>query len=287
MMRPIRTLLVTSLAIFPLISDLQAQAKSGKPPSDPILNREEIQLLINGVVETWKLVWAEKPERICGPEEGAFIGCGCTGVAYGEAGRLSLVRIRKNREVERLDVSKLFEGSGLPSGENLGSGPVAVLPHWEVRPTDLNQWDMTDFAEMVHNRPKVDVMRIGDYNRDGLAAEFFLQTDYAACGKKIGVVAGLIPAGQAAAKSSAPGKLQALTSAAHPERPLKMDYVAWYALLEAKAPVRVTTLACREHGSEEQTEVEVFADQAGIHAKQFVYECGETGRGALISSSDL
>ncbi len=57
--------------------------------------REQRSVTVNGAVESWQLVWQGKPQSMCGPQDVEMaITCPCTGFAYGEVGKLALVRKR-------------------------------------------------------------------------------------------------------------------------------------------------------------------------------------------------
>ena len=62
----------------------QAANKTTSEYPSPTI-REESQVVVNSVTETWRLEWAEPPKPYCEPSEGSLT-CPCTGFAYGESG---------------------------------------------------------------------------------------------------------------------------------------------------------------------------------------------------------
>ena len=61
---------------------------------DPLI-REQKTVVVDGQAETWQLRWASEPKSACGSEEADMsLTCPCDGFAYGEEGRLSLIRKR-------------------------------------------------------------------------------------------------------------------------------------------------------------------------------------------------
>ena len=112
-------------------------------------------------------------------------------------------------------------------------------------------------------------MRFGDYDHDGQATEFILQVGTLPCGKKMSVAIGV---------SRQNPRLHVFSTAEHPERPLVLQAWQWESLLGAKAPIKVTDWKCGDHGSDAETELELSADENGIHATNWTYECDQDGR---------
>ena len=157
---------------------------------------EEKKVVIDGVTETWSLRWRKKP-RFNGCDPG--MGCGCDGLTWGLAGDLQLVRERPGAPTERLDLGEVhsrfeprFEGQG--PGERVASIPgFQRTPHddglydkagKELRPAERR---MTEIVKRKH----VEVMKLGDYDHDGIAAEFVFQVGYLACGQNPSVLVGV------------------------------------------------------------------------------------------------
>ena len=101
-------------------------------------------------------------------------------------GDLYVIRVRNGAEIDRLRLTPFF-----------GEHHAAVLQRWATdEDQDFKLSERDDFGKMVANkRPTVRVMNFADYDHDGRATEFYLQTEVAPCGKSVGVVIGLGPYG--------------------------------------------------------------------------------------------
>src|SRR5581483_4127778 len=86
---------------------------------DTPLVREEQALSINGVRETWQLVWDKKPATMCAAGDEMSLTCLCSGWAYGESGKLSLVRVRNGVTIDKLALAPLFGKFDYPAGEKI------------------------------------------------------------------------------------------------------------------------------------------------------------------------
>ncbi len=107
--------------------------------------------------------------------------CPCEGFAFGEGGIVDLVRLRNGAEVDRLALAPLFTGDfSWEPGE-------AVLQRWPVEKKDGTQHSAA-FRVRVHARSIVRIVQLGDFDHDGKAAEFFLQTGAGPCVKQWGIV---------------------------------------------------------------------------------------------------
>lgn len=256
----------------------------------PIL-REERRIIINGVEETWRLEWLSPPTAACGPEDEEWVICPCNGFAFGETGDLRLVRKRLGRKDEQFRLNPLFEyGEDQPA-------PGAVLRRWDVRDVDHKRWGIVVeknrdkksagpqfFAdEGIKARPLATIMEFFDYDHDGRATEFLLQIGTMPCGKRMCVVVGI---------SRNNDRLHFFTSVNRPKEPLILTSWQWDALGKSKAPVRVIDWRCGDHASEEETEVELRAQNGSIYAARRTYKCvGEPGsqeaRGRLLKKEDF
>lgn len=198
--------------------------------------------------------------------------CPCSGFAYGENGILDLVRSRNGRDVETLHLTPLF-------GDDAPTNGGATLERWPFEEQDFNETDTEALVARVHKRPTVTVIRLGDYNHDGNASEFYLQTGTEPCGKHTGVVIGV---------TASNPRLHAFGSATHPDTPLVLQEREWNALLKSSGPVEVTDWACGDHGSDEETDITLAAKDGVIQAQRREYECDENGkRGKLVREDDL
>jgi hypothetical protein len=98
--------------------------------------REQRTVAIDGAKETWQLVWDGKPGSVCGPDNiDLAMTCPCSGWAYGEYGKLLLVRSRDGQEIERMDLRPLFDKFDSPEpGKVAGS---AYLQRWPLKLSDM------------------------------------------------------------------------------------------------------------------------------------------------------
>ncbi|HYI02186.1 hypothetical protein, partial [Hyalangium sp.] len=230
--------------------------------------REEVRVEVDGVTERWRLEWRDPPELDC--IETDFVTCSCRGFAYAESGKLDLIRLRPGKPAERIPLTPLFEFEGLdPEGENV----KAVLRRW--RPAAGDDEILPDaWLQVLARRKQLPAMVLGDYDHDGHAREFVLQTKAMACGMRAAVLIGV---------DRRDGRVRALGSAEHPERPLVLEPETW-ALLLKSARIESVEQPCFDHGSEGEHVVRVNADKEGLHATCETYECAETGqRGTLLS----
>src|SRR5690348_16256126 len=71
---------------------------------------EERTVAVDGVHETWQLVWEGEPAASqCGPHQvNVAITCPCFGFGYAQQGKLFLLRGRAGNPAERLALSPLF-----------------------------------------------------------------------------------------------------------------------------------------------------------------------------------
>jgi len=182
---------------------------------------------------------------------------------------LDLARLRNGREIDRLPLTPLFADSdNLPTNR---SG--AILQRWE--PQENDSPDSAGLAERVTLRPLVKAMKLADYDHDGAAAEFFLQTDAEPCGKRMGMVVGL---------SRGNRRLHAFGSAEKPEAPLVLLREAWEALRDSDG-TEITTWACGDHGADIESTTRLSTSADGIHIVDREYQCTGNGRGRLLSET--
>ena len=89
--------------------------------------REEQQVVVNGVTETWRLQWKSPPHPECDASEGMAmaITCPCQGFAFGESGDLDVVRLRNGSEIGQTQwqsastTSKRWSNQSKPHGSSL------------------------------------------------------------------------------------------------------------------------------------------------------------------------
>ncbi|MBS0388521.1 MAG: hypothetical protein JSR15_08565 [Proteobacteria bacterium] len=231
------------------------------------LVREQRVVQVNGVDETWKLEWATLPATACGPDDVTVaLTCPCSGFAYGEAGRLSLVRLRRGAARETLDLTSFFHTSAIAAAAN-----AAVLQHWQPVPASAHDEDDDwhhasdfNFLARVHARPAVAVMRIADYNHDGRASEFLLQVGAPSCGKHVMVLVGV---------SKYNARLHVFASADAPDDPLELDAKTWDAVLRSTKPVRVLESSCDQPNAAVESQVTVESRQGIFHVQRSEHAC--------------
>jgi hypothetical protein len=243
--------------------------------SRPII-REERNLVIDGIEETWRLEWVNPPIGACGPEDKDWFTCPCNGFAFGEWGNLRLVRKKKGQKDEALSLNQFFVyGDDFPTPNGVSE---AVLQRWDVRDEDMKDSDSPGFAQRVRSRPQAEIMKFVDYDHDGRASEFTLQIGTIPCGKKTSVVVGI---------SRKNGRLHAFSSAHRSEQPLVLTMWQWNSLARAKGLVNVSDGLCGDHGAEVEREVELKAENGTIYATRRTYQCNSNGqRGQLLGTED-
>jgi hypothetical protein len=243
---------------------LLAIANSGavaKPAS--MIVREQRTVVINGVTETWQLVWIGKPQEFCPASDIEMaITCPCDGVAYGEYGNLWLIRKRQGHEVERMDLRPLFKGDWGYANDEKTSGK-AFLQRYPMRDSDYDNRDLTQpdpaLTAGIRRRPAPVIMTFADYDHDGQATEFLLDVGTMPCGKLQFIAVGV---------SAHNPHLHALASAETPREPLRMPAGPWRVLLKSSRPTRVITWECGDHGSEVQSNMTVSAKNGIIRTKE-------------------
>jgi len=244
------------LAALAILSGCQGKAAAAS------LVREEAAVMVGQVKEVWQLVWDKSPTSICGPEDlDEAVTCPCSGFSFGEEGRLSLVRKRSGREIERLNLGPFFEGSDTP--HRPGS---SLLQRWPVHSGDFDHLgsDDPELVKAIKQRPVPKVMNFADYNHDGQATEFLLQVDTAPCGKHEMVAVGV---------SAKDPHLHALSSIEGPAKPLVMTAAEWATLLKGPGEHQIVDWACGDHGSEEEQDLIISASNGGIDVRHKHYAC--------------
>ncbi|MGO9569612.1 MAG: hypothetical protein ACLP5H_18940 [Desulfomonilaceae bacterium] len=259
------------ICLVVLLGGISALAEDPTP-----VIREEHKVIVDGIEEHWRLEWASPPNPACFPDEpDVWSTCPCNGFAFGERGDLVLVRKEPGQEEERFQLTQLFNGEFDAPG-NVGE---VILRRWDVDKKDMDESTSPGFASRVRARPVATVMRFGDYDHDGRATEFLLQVGTLPCGKQMSVAIGV---------SRHTSRLHVFSTVEHPERPLVLQDWEWESLRAAKAPTKVTDWKCGDHGSDVETELELSADEKGIHATRWEYKCDRDGRrGELIEKEIL
>jgi hypothetical protein len=258
--------------LFPAVLGIVLAAADAGPKAGvkKDLVREEVKLIIDGIQETWRLEWASPPISACGPENDDWAICPCSGFAFGEAGDLNLIRQRIGHKDERLSVTDLFK-----YGDDLVVPDRTILRRWTVnKEDDFSKSGSPAFISRVKARPNARIMRLEDYDHDGRATEFILQIGTEACGKIMSIVVGI---------SRSNPRLHAFTSVKNPKEPLILQRWHWEELAQTKGPVKVVHWPCGDHGSGEETEYELNAEDGRIHVLARKYICieNDSKRGKL------
>lgn len=217
-------------------------------PSTAVV-REEKEVDVDGVKETWRLEWKSAPLPTC--LDDTFYTCPCQGFAYGEVGDLDLVRVRPGAPDERLRLNALF-----PDGD-------AVVPRWDPSAAEKRSLVPAKLAELA-SRPLVTLMNFGDYDHDGRATEFELQIGAIPCGHQQTVVVGL---------DRASPRLHALGTAERPGAPVVFEHAGDWEKVRGKLPVTLVETPCGDHGADDDTRVTVHADAQGLHVTTSTTRC--------------
>jgi len=248
----------------------------------PDVVREERVITVNGVGETWQLVWEGKPLPVCGPDEiDMAITCPCAGLAYGEHGRLALVRRRDGQEVERMDLRPLFgqfDGPGLDGYPDDG----ATLQRWPANfMSDVDRDGRNDptLDNEIRHRRLAEIMKFADYDRDGHATEFLLQVGTLPCGKRQMALIGV---------STSNPHLHVFSAADNSKQPLVMAFWVWAALLKGNGKADSLEWQCGDHGSDVESHIHVEARDGSFSVKRWDRTCSpqEVGGASYDSTPD-
>jgi hypothetical protein len=245
------------------------------------LVREQRVVQVNGVSETWKLEWDALPASACGPDDvSAALACPCSGFAYGEAGKLSLVRLRRGAIRETLDLTGFFR-----PGLGPGAGNLAVLQRWQPVPASAHDEDDDwhhasdfNFLTRVRSRGSASVMRIADYNHDGRANEFLLQVGAAGCGRHRMVLVGV---------SKYNMRLHVFASADAPDEPLELDAQTWEAIRKSAQAVHAVESSCEQQSGGMESLVTVEARQGIFHAQRSERPCASPVSARPVDASPV
>jgi hypothetical protein len=242
-----------------------AHSASASAADRASLVREQKTVMVNGSPEIWRLQWESKPTTLCGAEDAEMsLTCPCSGFAYGEQGKLALIRIRADGSHERLELGSLFQKDSPVLGMSGGS---AVLQRWAPRLSgpeqDLKHAADDKFSAEVETRPLADVMQFGDYDHDGQSTEFPFQVSTMPCGKHQMVLVGL---------SKANPHLHIFSSVEKPETPLVLGVWVWDALLKSN-DVDIVDWPCGDHGSDYEDRVHLQAGDGLLHAERRSRHC--------------
>jgi len=187
---------------------------------------------------------------------------------------MDLVRLKNGVEFDRLPLGPFYDVS---------DAGKAVVQRWPVQNNDNKNalahiadeaWQNSE-AIRIQKRPVVQIMKLGDYNHDDNATEFYLPTMSLPCGKNTGVVIGI---------TLENSRLHALGSELNSTKPLVLKKWQWDALLKSAGPQTVPDWKCGDHGTTEETDLELEAKKRGISVTENHYRCPRIGKGTLIRS---
>lgn len=256
---------------------LPALAAAGLPQSTV---RQEQQVTVDGVTEQWRLTWQGPTRPACGIDNlEQATTCPCIGFAYGEQGRLTLERHRPGAPPEQMPLGGLFAGMEGPAADG-----NAALRRWDPEKGDPQQDDASHavsraFADKLAARPRADVMALQDIFHNGQKTAFLLQVGSETCGKRPMVAVGVTPRKP---------KLHAITTRAHPEKPLTLFAHEWKAWLASReSTVSVVSWRCGDHGAETQSEKKITLRDGGFEVRTLEYQCGDDGKRGKLTSNKL
>ena len=268
--------LMTAFLMLTLLSmrDLAGQTGKGKSPEYPTPSiREEQVVVVGEVAEVWKLKWTSPPKPVCEPRQDSLT-CPCNGFAFGEEGHLTLVRMRRGEEIERLDLSPFF------AADIVDAEGLAVVQRWEPDyDKDYNSSTGQDFPAVVAKRRIAQVMHFAEFEPGGWQSEFYLQTEAGPCGHTSGVVIGV---------SKTNPRLHAVGTTEAPGRPLHLQEREWEALRHASGPIEVLDWPCGDHGADTETRLWLRWTSRGVDGTQREYSCDDNFKpGKLLSEKPL
>lgn len=234
--------------------------------------REERKIVIDGVEETWRLVWTAPPRPECASASDMFTTCPCYGFAFGETGHASLLRYRGGVEVERMPLGPLFDEDS----------PTEGVPTFPRRPFNWKTDSEKSVSrkggwEEIERRPAVRIMNFADYDHDGRATEYYLQTSAVACGWRYGVVIGV---------SRTNPRLHAFATPTSPASPLRLRYPLWESIREAAGPFEAKEVTCGDHAADVESLLSIYWTSEGISGTRRTYSCPPEPR-RLLSESPL
>ena len=235
--------------------------------ADPLV-RQQKTVIVDGVAEVWQLRWEKKPKPFCGADDAELsLTCPCSGFAYGEQGKLTLVRERPGGLHETLSLGPFFADADLPG---IAAG-ASLVQRWQpVEAGDENDWKHAsdkDFVNQVRKRKLKNLMILADYDHDGRATEFLLQVATKPCGKHQMVLVGI---------SKLNPHLHAFATPEKPHSPLLLASWEWEALLKSEH-TSIIDWQCGDHDSGYEWRAILDAHDGVLHAKFQSFECQAEG----------
>jgi len=256
--------MIRSFAIFCLLVGGIVDVAPSEAIADPLI-REQQKVAVGGAEETWMLVWDKAPSSFCGARDiSTSATCPCTGFAYGQTGKMWLVRRRDGRDIERMDLGPLFQVS---DGDIYDYQPGnSYIQRWPLKFDDLAREDRDDptLVPEIMSRPAPTLMNFANFDHDRGAQEFLIQVATEPCGKLQFSAVGV---------SENRPHLHFLSSVERPNEPLVMPLPAWQALVPGSAPHTLVVWGCWDHGSDAEIDLTVSATDGAIRVKSTEYSC--------------
>ncbi len=241
--------------------------------------RDYANVMVNNRREVWELRWQKKPHAVRGcwyDQIDLAFTCPCTGVAYAEAGPLSLVRTKDGQEFERLDLAPPFQAAG-DFAYSTSQGEAAIIK-LSTSPDDITENTLAQ-VKKIQKRKVRKILNMVDLDHDGQKTEFLLSVGSAPCGKVQQVAVGI---------SKQNSSLHFFASTTKPQQALSLASYEWEALLKGKDKVTVIDWRCADHGAIQQIERELSFVDGKIKGKQFEYRCdSDSKKTELLKSLDL
>ncbi|WP_206238849.1 hypothetical protein [Novosphingobium terrae] len=250
------------LFLAPILALFAAPLLAAAPAKDVV--REERQVVIHGVKETWRLIWRGKPkEGACSPQDlDTAVACPCNSFAYAQEGIAFLERRRPHARPERLPLAPFFAQADFSPSDT----GTALLQRWPFDVSDIGRMSENNTAlrAQIRARPAPTIMRLADYNHDGIASEFLLPMGNSTCGHRYAIVVGITRDNP---------HLHAFTSKAHPRRPLLLQFHEWQALAASPHPAPIIDWQCNDHGNDRRSMLTIAADKGQIHGTMDQFAC--------------
>jgi hypothetical protein len=201
-----------------------------------------------GGEELWQIFWLEAPAAQCvrnasTAKNGAEQSCGCEGFWDGEAGRAVLVRSRDQHGSELLDLGSVFADT---EEEALGGHVL-----FRARPA-------ANESNATATPAPPDVLKLADYNHDGVAAEFVVHTANPACGHGRYLLVGLF---------DAKGELGAYPLSLDVPTPLALDTAEDWEQLRVAGQLQRTFWRCFDQGATQESRIVASASAGKIRAE--------------------
>jgi len=139
---------------------------------------------------------------------------------------------------------------------------LAIVPRWAPLVGDIGT-DPT--SEALASRPLVEIIKFGDYDRDGRATEFPLQIRATSCHTQT-VLIGI---------SKLRPTLHAIGTKQAPDKALVLEHFEDWAKVLATPNVSIVQWECGDHGAPEEMSLEIRATRGTLSARSIVRQCAD------------